>query len=180
MSAAGSKPSLQRMFRQTLPAMMVARTEPYDRINGTIDTRIVTDETPSRDALDGYSGAPARMAQRDDDATSESDPVGRCDHAPQKRLMLLRRALLPAPPPSLHRHVPCADPKACDHHNAPCTNTCSGGSTGAAPGASTTISATFLEAMLFRLGAFPKHQRRLRLLRDPLHAAWNLGGGQAP
>lgn len=61
------------------------RQEVTDRINGTLDTRIVTAEDPSRDTLDSYPGAPARMAQRDEPVldSRNPDPVVTAMNRPQ-------------------------------------------------------------------------------------------------
>lgn len=51
------------------------RTEVFDRVNGNVDTRVVTAEDPSRDTLDGYSGAPASMLARNEPAPEETTPA---------------------------------------------------------------------------------------------------------
>ncbi|NNU16319.1 SPOR domain-containing protein [Parvularcula sp. ZS-1/3] len=51
------------------------RQEVYDRVSGSVETRVVTQENPGRDPLDGYGGAPASMTPREAPATATSEPA---------------------------------------------------------------------------------------------------------
>lgn len=74
------------------------RQEVYDRVNGAIETRIVTDENPARDALDGYSGAPAQLTQAEL-AAAEPEPVDPVVSALQRE-PVTGAATSEVPPPS--------------------------------------------------------------------------------
>jgi cell division protein FtsN len=66
-----------RPVAEDVPATATAdsgRQEIYDRVTGAVETRIVTQEDPSRDALDGYGGAPAKLTQRQEPLSVRNEP----------------------------------------------------------------------------------------------------------